>query len=146
MMKKQWPQELTNLLNQMMENIKSCIISDAEEFADFNGMNIVNGQSLEIALYKATATLNETNHAAILKKLGPDEGMKLINSIESRAKHDVSEMLFNELEKMSDELSPEIQDIVRKLSAIKKKIDSGQTLTKEDLENLQKENDGEGLF
>ena len=114
----------------------------AEEFTDFNKFDVVDAQCLEIALYKATATLNETNHAAILKKLGTDEGIKLIDSIETRAKHDVSMILFNELEKISDELSPEMQDVVRKLSEIKKKIDSGQPLNKEDLENLQKGTDG----
>lgn len=109
--RKIWPDELEKLLETMVDYVKSAIIIDAEKFADFMGSEEVCSQCLSAANFKAICLLKHINDAVILKSLGPEMGLNLIESLESNAQKSVTEVLYEEL---MDKIPPEIRDAFKK--------------------------------
>jgi len=117
-----WDERCTESLDILMDVMKQSIINDAEDFAIHEEVDFVSPQALEIALYKSISTLNATNHATIIKKIGIELGTKLIASLETRAQSHISNILLEEIkEKNGGELPEEVQKIQELLNEFKKR-------------------------
>lgn len=109
-----WNVEVEQHLDSLMDLIKESIMNDAESFAEFLGKDEVSFQCLETGTYKAIALLNEINKTNIMKSLGPNDGMKLVNEIELVAKEDNVKMLYNEVMNNPD-ISDEMKNMLKKM-------------------------------
>jgi len=116
---KVWDKGLEEALENLVSIFRKSIICDAEAFANFSKSDKVTAQGLEVALYKSVMTLNESNKATIIQKLGPKEAMDMIRRFEERAMLDISMTIMEDAEVNWDNLPPNLQEI---LTEIKKRI------------------------
>lgn len=108
-----WTDESINAVDTLMENVREAIERDAECFAKVEGEE-VSERFLELALYKAIMTLNETNKLVMFKKLGPVSGSNLIASLEMRAITDVTQIMFEDLKKeFGGDIPEQMKDIFK---------------------------------
>lgn len=108
--RKIWSKELEEALETLVDSVKSAIIMDAENFADFMDSEEVDGQCLSVANFKAICLLKHANDAVIMKSLGPEMGLGLIESLELSAQKNVTEVLYDELK---DKIPPELRDVFK---------------------------------
>lgn len=108
--RKIWPKELEETLEKMITHIRDAIIMDAENFSDFVGAEEVSEQCLSVANFKAVCLLKHANDAVIIKSLGPEIGMSLIENLEVSAQKSVTEALYDEI---LDKVPPELRDAFR---------------------------------
>lgn len=109
---KVWDEGCEKDLDAMLLLIRKSIIADAEAYTQFLNEEKVGPKALEVALYKSIMTLNETIKAVIIKKLGPTDGVHIIQSYESRAMEDVSVSVFDEIMENYDNLPPELKSLM----------------------------------
>jgi len=127
-MSKKWSENLIKILDGMMDSMRGAIINNAEEYSSFRNTDIVDEQGLEIAIYKSIETLNEANHAAILKKMGPVHGVSLIETLQFKAQKDVGEILMGDLKAQRKDMSPEQNKIIDKVEELQKGLESGKDI------------------
>ena len=112
---KVWDKECETALDDLLQRLRESFITDAEAYADFMKTDHVDFRGLEVALFKTITTMNETNKAVIIKKMGPDQGYNIIHNFEARASEDVSLAIMDELMEKYDELPEEIQKLIDEL-------------------------------
>ena len=103
--------ELKSSLNELMETMKLSLVNEAELFADSIGKDQVDESCLEMALYKSIMTLNQTNKAIIIKKLGIVNGMRFFEELEAQSIKDINGVIIEEIMENYDNLPEELKTL-----------------------------------
>lgn len=116
-----WPSEVEKMLDDLMISMKQGIVDEVELFAEANNSDEVSYANLEMGLYKAVLTLNETNKCSIIKNFGMEKGIELISMFENQARSSLTDVIIEDMKKdFGGEVPPEIQEMLDVLDKIRK--------------------------
>jgi hypothetical protein len=114
---KEWPVEVNDMLEMLLDRIRHGVIENTEAFVDhqrdnFNTNDGVSFYALKVAFTMVIAIANEINNCCLMRDLGPKYGATVIQDIKSRA---LSEAAVSMIKQIKDEYGGEIPDEVKKL-------------------------------